>query len=812
MENNNKDIELGSSGPVDDFNLGLLIFVINKSIVWMVLIIILSVSGAFIYLRYAPPIYQATTTLMLKEEKSTEILGLKDLLKEPDQQVEISREIQLLKSNLFVQRVVKDLPLQISYFKEGKTKFVNTDLYVGSPFEVTGKVKSSMIYDVPVYVRLISPRQVQIVFTMEDKEQEYTGDTGSLFTNSFFDIRVHIRGDIDAEDLKGYYYFEFKDANDMISEVADKIEILPLDASTKTIKLQYKDRNPQRAKDIMATVADEFIKFDVERKNESLYNILRFINNQIDTFANAASELEDSITGLKINDKYVEPSNDYLNSLAEKSMDYDSKFRDIDYDISLMRSFKQLLTRSKEYGNLPSLNFRVSTITFEPEIAAINTLQQQRNVLLLDATVEHPEIRLLDKQIEDQKIKLNKTIDNTITGLQDSKSLLRDEYQKYLDEISRMPELQSKYQQLDKISDTKNDFVMNLYDQKAQYLIASAGIVSDYVVLEKAKNETEPVSPNTNMVKIAGFAIGLLIGLIMIVIRYLLQNTISSVEDIEKKTTAPLLGIIPTYKEDLERSQIVVTQDPKSAITESFRALRTNLQFISNTPGPKILSTTSTIPGEGKTFVSLNTAAILTLLNKRVIILDFDMRKPRLDRIFEVESHKGISTILSGQTGVDECIMESGLPHLDFITSGPVPPNPSELILLPKLHEVLAYLKTKYDYIIIDTPPIGLVTDALEILKISDYPIYILRAAYSNRNFVYSINRIITESKIKNLSIVVNDYGRGASGYSYSYGYNYSYSYGYGYGYYGSKYGQGYYTSTPKQAPTSWIKKIFGAK
>jgi capsular exopolysaccharide synthesis family protein len=192
------------------------------------------------------------------------------------------------------------------------------------------------------------------------------------------------------------------------------------------------------------------------------------------------------------------------------------------------------------------------------------------------------------------------------------------------------------------------------------------------------------------------------------------------------------------------------------------------------------------------------------------------MRKPRLDKIFDVESHKGVSTILSGQTKIDDCIMESGIPNLDFITSGPVPPNPSELILLPKLGELLAYLKTKYDYVIIDTPPIGLVTDALEILKVSDYPIYILRAAYSNRSFIHSVNRTINESKIKNLSVVINDFGRGASGYGYgygnTYGYNYGYGYGYGYGYYGSKYGEGYYTTESRKKPKSWLTRLLGEK
>lgn len=749
-----------------------------------------------------------------KGRKNAANTRVKTLIGEQGKQTEISREIQLLKSNLFVERVVNNLPLQVGYYKEGKTKFINTELYTTSPFDVEASTVSPDILNTPIYVKIINTNKVYLGFSMNGKEYEYTRDTSKIFTNPYFSVKIHIKESLTPDDFSGIFYFKFLDKNDMIDEVTDKIEVLPLDPSTKTIGIQYKDRNAVKAKDIVATVADQFIEYDIERKNEGFNNILALINEQIDSFGEKSDRFQDSITQEKIRDGYLNEGDDFLSDLSDKLSDYESKFRDFEYDISLMQTFKQLLLSNKEYANLPSIKFRTVPDDFGGEIEHVNDLQMQRNIDLLDATTEHPTVRLIDKQIEDQKIKLNKNLDNAIGGLQAAYSSTRQEYQKYMDEMARLPGLQSKYLRLDKMADIRNNFVMNLYEQKANYLIAKAGVVSDYVLLEKAKTDPTPVSPNENVVKISGFAVGLLIGLIMIAIRYLLHNTITTIEDVEKKTQAPLLGIIPRYKEELERSQIVVTQDPKAAITEAFRAVRTNLQFISNTPGSKVLSTTSTIPGEGKTFVSLNIAAILTLLNKKVIILDCDMRKPRLDKIFDVESHKGVSTILSGQTTVDDCIMESGIPHLDFITSGPVPPNPSELILLPKLHELLGYLKSKYEYIIIDTPPIGLVTDALEILKASDYPVYILRAAYSNRSFVHSINRIITESKIKNLSTIINDYGRGASGYGYSYGYNYRYNYGYGYGYgygyYSAKYGEGYYTAETKRKKKSWFERVLG--
>ncbi len=806
MDNNEEPISAESSfNPVDDFNLGLLIYIVNKSIVWLVLLVILTVTVALAYLRYAPRIYEASTTLMVKKEKTTEILGVERLVNDDD--AEIGREMRLMTSPLLLNRAISQLPLEIGYYKEGKTKFVFSELYTSSPFEVTGSVLEEEAYNLPIYVKLISKTKVYIGFTLDGKEYEKTIDTGQVFTNKFLTFSVHPKQNPSEEIMSQIYYFKFFNKDDLLSEISHKLQIKPIDPKTKTIELVYDDRNPVRGKEIVETIAKEFIKFDLERKKEGIINILSFIESQIDTFGTSFDEFQDSISNLKLAQGYYDKGDGYLGELSDKISGYEQKFRDFQFDIVLLKSFISYLAENREFSNLPSLRFKVAQNNFSDAIEGINALQEQRNNLLLQVTPMHPEVRLLDRQIEESKIRLSSDLTNELGGLQTAYNLTLKDYRKYLDEILKMPSLKNRFTRLDKMADIKNDFVLNLYGQKSNYLIASAGIVSDYVILQQARVPQKPISPEETLTKVAGVVVGLLLGLILIVVRYLLHNTIISTEDVTKKTNAALLGIIPRYKEELERSQIVVTHDPKSTITEAFRGVRSNLQFISSTSGSKMLSTTSTIPGEGKTFVSLNLAAILSLLNKKVIILDFDMRKPRLDKIFKVDSYKGVSTILSGQTPFEECILESGVPNLDFITSGPIPPNPSELILLPSLNLLLEDLKTKYDYVVVDTPPIGLVTDALEILRISDYPIYVVRAAYSNRGFVHNINRIISENKIKNLSVIINDYGRGASGYGSYYGYSYGYGYGYGYGYYGKKYGDGYYTDE-EQKKTSFLQRF----
>ncbi|MBL0095675.1 MAG: CpsD/CapB family tyrosine-protein kinase [Bacteroidetes bacterium] len=223
-------------------------------------------------------------------------------------------------------------------------------------------------------------------------------------------------------------------------------------------------------------------------------------------------------------------------------------------------------------------------------------------------------------------------------------------------------------------------------------------------------------------------------------------------------------------------------------MSEAFRSVRTNLQFISSAEGAKIIAVTSTISGEGKTFNAINLAGVIAFSGLRVVILDLDMRKPKIHLGFNVENNHGISTLLIGRDTPEKCILKSSLANLDFITAGPIPPNPAELIINPKMDALLEHLKALYDVIIIDLPPVGIVSDGVPMMQKADYPLYILRANYSKKMFIAQINKLITENKVNNLSIILN--GVEMSRLKYGYGYGYSYGYGYGYGY---SYGYGYY-------------------
>jgi capsular exopolysaccharide synthesis family protein len=253
------------------------------------------------------------------------------------------------------------------------------------------------------------------------------------------------------------------------------------------------------------------------------------------------------------------------------------------------------------------------------------------------------------------------------------------------------------------------------------------------------------------------------------------------VGELEKATIAPVLGFVPVFGKAMDVSRLVVDKNPKSPVIEALRSIRTNLEFLSSDKNKKLISVTSTISGEGKTFVAINLGGVIAFSGTRVVIIDMDMRKPKINVGFGVDNDKGMSTVLIGKHRVEDCIHRSTIDTLDFITSGPTPPNPSELILKPEFDEVMTYLKSRYDIIIIDTPPVGLVTDGILVMRKVDLPIYVVRAEYSKKGFEKNINKLVRQHGFKNLSVILNAFNNMLG----SYGYGYQYGYGYGYGYYG---------------------------
>ncbi len=771
----------------EELNLGLLIHVINRSLLYGLVFIIITATIAYAYLRWTPNVYESSAVLMIKQAKQTQLLGIQDLLK--SDMGEIKQEIGLMKSSFIIDRAIDSLDLGIQYFTKGR--LIETENYKTNPYTVKFNVLNPILESNKINIHFLNKNEFEYRYRIKDDIIIEKGFVNKQITNKDFSLLLTLKKGVSLKSIeKNNFFFLKRTKQSLINEIKSNIQIFPTLSGSKTIKLLYKDTNPLKAKDIVESISNAFISYDREKKAESINNILSFLTQQIEIYSTDFNIFQDSVKHIKMTTGYVNPSKNTIKLLEEINTIEETIIK-IEYSNKNLDWLKNYISNNENLTAISSILLDGDVSKFTQGISRISELEKEKERTLLDVTKDHPQIIIINNEISNLKYNIVNQINLVLQKNLNDLSKIKAKKKAFLQELYNNPEKESLYSRILNENNLKESFLNNLLEVKSNYLIAKAGIVSDYIYLQKADLPKTPIAPKRFIIQTLGFLLGFLFAILFIVVRYLTHNKLVSLIEIENNCNANVLGIIPKYNVQMEHSQIVVDENPKSSIAESFRAIRTNLEFLSKKEGSKLIVTTSTISGEGKTFIGINLASIFSLLDKKVVIVDFDLRKPRIAKTFDVENQKGTSTILIGKTPYKECVRKTDNPNLDFITSGPIPPNPSELITNQVTTDFIEDLKKEYDYVIIDTPPIGLVIDSLTLLKKADYPIYVVRADYSKRQFLGNVNKLIFDNKITKLSVIFNDFGRGASGTAYKYGYSYGYGYGYGTGY---GYGQGYYS------------------
>lgn len=806
MQNQSSILSVLQGAIGNDFNLGLFLSIVRRSLIWVFLLFALSIGLVLLYLRYTPPTFQANATLMLKAEKTANILGLNELLSANYD--DLLREIEIVKSSLLLNRALSRMELEVSYYVEGRSGFLSTEVYHGSPFRVeVKKVNDPEIYNSEIHINFIDATKYTLIYTYQNQQQTETFVFNEYFQSKTgaFEIKISLipslKGNI-TDHIAKPYFFTINDKKLLMDKISAHITVEPLSTTTKTLRISYIDQNKLKAQDIVSAVTNEFIVYNVERKMESAVNILNYIEQQIDTFSIQLAEFQDSLKKFRMENGFIDPTMamgrmvEQIYSLEAKQYELDGKTKTAEWYFEYLENLKDLRTIS------PSL-FNKETTELYGFIEDLKEIEDERDRLLLDVSESHPKVLMLTRRRDEIQNYLYNEIQNLLIKLQFEKDNVNTQHNRFLSELLGMPEKEAEFVRLQRRYKLTEEIYLSLLDKQAQYAIARAGIVSDYIILDGASSSNVPTSPKKAVIWLISIAIASILSVLIMAFRYMLHTTITSVDDVKRRTKAIILGMVPTVYSEIPSTSIVVNQNPKSIVSEALRSLRANMQFLSKGDDPKTVAITSTISGEGKTFIAINLGAIIAFLNKKVIILDLDMRRPRLSKIFNVPNDKGMSTMLINKHTLAECIHDTEIGNLKFITSGPIPPNPAELILSDRLKEVVEELKKEYDFVLFDTPPLGLVTDGLEVIKNADYPIYIFRADYSDKAFITNLDKLIDDNGVSNLSVILNDVGRGVSGYYYGYG-GYGYSYGYGYGF-------GYYSDETKPQ-RNFLNKIFGKK
>ena len=796
----------------DDFDLSLVLKIVKKSLPWIIFLLTAAYISASLYNRYTTPIYQSNTVVKIGENNNVnKIMQFENIY-----EMALAGELELIRSKTLFKRALETLPLRVSYFSEGS--FLNTEQYKCAWYEVVYQIKNESVYNCDFQIKFLVDEKVQINYSIAEVSYEYIFPLNSWASLPWLEIKINCSqfGYGKLLEATNPMYFNIKNEDGILAECMSQFNTTVINEDAKTINLSFITNHPVKCADLANGVAKEFLKYNVEKKGESANQMIAFTNNQLSLINDKINEYSRILERYGFNDDdkpAVANPFMYQNIQDSKEEKLNDQIQLLRFEAEALKDYRRKIVQEKRNQIYAPM---LSSPYTAPLIQSIQQLQlnlSKRLELQYQFKENSGPIKELDYQIELQKKEIYSNIDIAIEKLEDEyKSMVAQKKSTVIVNATaekKKPMNSSEVMQTQRMYEISQDYYSKLLQKKSEYEMVKAGFVSNTDILENAYPNLIPIEPKTRSIFLTFIIIGLVISLAIIVTRYLLHNTISTISDIVKYTNdIAILGMIPEYKEIIPVSQLLVDKNPKSLMTEAFRSVRSNLQFLVQNETSKVIAVTSTISGEGKTFVAINLGGIIAFSGKKVIILDLDMRKPKTHIGFNAQNAVGMSTILIDKVKIDDAIQKSTLENLDFITAGPIPPNPSELVIGAKMTDVINHLKGKYDFIVIDNPPIGIVTDALPIITKADFPIYILRANVSKKIFLQNINHLKEENKVKNISVILNGAGdraqRDSSGYGYGYGYGHGYGYGYGYGYYEEQ------TSKTTEKKKTLFEKLMG--
>jgi tyrosine-protein kinase Etk/Wzc len=747
---------------------------------WLpVAVIMIFIALGWIYLRYTKPLYESSTVIQIaSEDQGKEILEVENINAKDN----ISSEIELLKSELLFNIAIERLHMNVSLFSKGQ--ILTEEKYHQSTFNVQPyQLRDSTLCDIPIYVSL-QGSDVALSYDHNGRHYKLKRPANTHFTNDHFDIVVKVDNlsALRSDDEDNELYFTFNNKKALVSRLLPNLEVLPLDVEAKTVQITYRGNNPELCRDISNAVASAFFDYDEEVKRKSSDNILLFIEQQLDSISGKLQQSKDSLSyfqrtaGLPDPENESESLNEDINRFQDQLFEVESELATLKLVASKLRSDPD---RLEIYRLIPEMLGKSYEASLTKQIEDLHGMLARKEDLLFDVTDENPEIKTLNLRIQSRIQSIRKSVDVIEERLRANAAVLRGKVSGFEGEFLALPEKKMEYNRLRSRQELNEKYYALLTEKKVQYSISNKGYVSNNRILSEAAVSTAPVSPSRKFVY-GGFAlIGVLISLGILLFRYVTFNEINTIDDLKsllpEKVT--ILGNIPLLRNTSEFSQLMVHEAPKSMLAEAMRNIRTNLGFVNTEM--RVIAISSSISGEGKTFVALNLAGIIALSGKRTVVIDLDLRKPKVHLGFNVPNTHGISNLIIKKVTLDECIHQSPVENLDFITAGPIPPNPSELILSKGFEDILEELKQRYDVVVIDNPPIGLVTDGVKTLVNADVPIYIFKSHYSKRIFANRVKELFEMKQLDHLNIILNGTKGGPAG-----RYGYGYGYGYGYDYY----------------------------
>ena len=766
---------------------------------WFVVSVIVCVALAWGYLRLTTPVYNISATVLIKDEKkggganmSSELekMGLNGFVSSSSN---IENEIEVLKSRTLAREVVSSLGLFVTYMDEDK--FPNKELYRTSPVLVSltpqeaDRLPQTMEIDMLLQPAGAMDVQVKVGKKEYRKHLEklpavFPTDEGTVafFANNDTLSSLRPESVTTERHITAYINRPFAVAKGY----AGSLSITPTSKATSVVTVSLKNSNTQRGKDYIDKLLEMYNINANNDKNEVAQRTGEFIDERIDIISKELGSTERDLENFKRSAGITDLTSEAQIALTGNA-EYEKKRVENQTQINLVMDLKKYLQGS-EYEVLPA-NVGLQDAGVAGAIDRYNEMVAERKRLLRTSTESNPAIVNLTTSIRAMRSNIQTTLDATLKGLEITKADLIREASRYSRRISDAPTQERQFVSIARQQEIKSGLYLMLLQKREENAIVLAAIANNAKIIDEAQADSTPISPKRMTIYLAAlvFGIGIPVGVI-----YLIGLTKFKIEgraDVEKLTSLPVVGDIPLADEKM--GAIAVFENQNNLMSETFRNVRTNLQFMLEN-GKNVILVTSTVSGEGKSFISANLAISLSLLGKKVVIVGLDIRKPGLNKVFNLPKKEyGITQFLTNSTvNLMDLVHHSDInKNLYILPGGTVPPNPTELLARDGLEKAVEILRKNFDYVILDTAPVGMVTDTLLIGRVADLSVYVCRADYTRKTEFTLINELAENNKLPNLCIVINGLDLQKKKYGYYYGYG---KYGKYYGY-GKHYGYGEY-------------------
>lgn len=726
---------------------------------------------AYLYLKKTPPKYKAETLVLIKNDEKSGQLSEEGLFNElgfGNKMKNLENEMLVLQSTPLMIKVVEKLHLNNRYSIRQGIRM--TDLYHNSPVEIL----NWQPYKPDKGLYGVIQQDGKGGFAIEYKDQKFTGEFGKVLFLPDGRLTLSRQRSIS---MNAPLHIRVQSTRHRALQLLDALEITHIGKESSTLSLTIKDTSPERAHDVLTELVTTYNNSTIDEKNQVYENSIDLINERINMIASELSEAESDVEAYKSRFSMTELSAEgsiLMNEIAVNNKELSDK----DVQLEILNSIEDFLIKNRDKFEFVPTNISINNLTLANQLVRFNQLLAEGARLRTDLGPSHPDLKLIEKQIQNLRQTIIDNIKAIKNDLQIASSASKDRKLMLESRLRSLPKRERELVEIERQKIIKENLYLYLLQKREESAISLAVTVANGKIVEPANRPTVPVSPKTMQIWLIAVFLGLALPSGMALLINNLNDKVQFREDIEKVTDVPLISMLSYNRNG---KSLVIKENSRSVSAEMFRLLRTNLSFIAPGENLRTLLITSSMSGEGKSFIALNLGMTYALSGRKVLLLELDLRKPKQELYMGIrKSQKGlVNYLVNPDTSPKEIIKNSGLhPNLDVITRGPKPPNPGEMILSPHLKRLINLLKERYDLIILDTPPVGLVADAFQLKETADASMYVIRAGITRIGQIKIIDDITFHKKLPKPFIVLNAVQLGSIK---NYGYNYGYGYGYGY-------------------------------